>query len=85
MARIGTGDLLYPWGGSRGADMGEQPTDEDQRVRTQGEHEDGTATLPGLRRGHWVLLIEFAAQSGLIRMCHRGVISPKNHTRGALL
>ncbi|MCB9876860.1 MAG: carboxypeptidase regulatory-like domain-containing protein [Planctomycetes bacterium] len=43
---------------------------EDQRVRTQGEHEDGTATLPGLRRGHWVLLIEFAAQSGLETITH---------------
>ncbi|MCB9876859.1 MAG: carboxypeptidase regulatory-like domain-containing protein [Planctomycetes bacterium] len=38
-------------------------TDED--VRTEGEHPDGVAMLPGLFRGNWLLVVEFAASSGL--------------------
>jgi len=36
----------------------------DSEPRAKGKHEDGTVVIPGLTRGDWLLMVEFAAASG---------------------
>src|SRR5262249_42485600 len=37
---------------------------DDGHVRASGRHENGTATVDGVTRGDWLLLVEFPAESG---------------------
>lgn len=41
----------------------------DHRVRSQGLHADGTATIPGITMGQWVAVVEFPADTGW-QPCH---------------
>lgn len=36
----------------------------DSEPRAKGKHEDGTVVIPGLTRGDWLLMVEFATASG---------------------
>lgn len=40
----------------------------DSEPRAKGKHEDGTVVLPGLTKGDWQLMVEFAAASGFCAM-----------------
>lgn len=59
----------------------EHPSSADARVRARGPFADGIATIVGVRKGQWLVLVEFPAASGLANSCTQLVVASAGTTR----
>lgn len=59
----------------------ERSSSADARVRARGPFADGIATIAGVRKGEWLVLVELPALSGLANPCTRLVVESAGTTR----